>query len=71
MCFVDFELEGITTGGRIINNIRRAEDKVLIADSEEKLQRLTSQLQDECRAKRLRINKSKTEEMGVTKEASA
>ena len=53
MCFVDFELEGITTGGRIINNIRRAEDKVLIADSEEKLQRLTSQLQDECRAKGL------------------
>ena len=61
------ELEGISIGGRNINNIRYADDMVLIADSEEKLQRLISKLHEECNAKGLRINKSKTEVMGITK----
>ena len=34
------DLEGIRVGRQNVNNIRYAEDTVLIADSEEKLQRI-------------------------------
>ena len=61
------ELDGIKIGGRNVNNIRYADDMVLIADSEEKLQSLVTNLHDQCRMKGLRINRSKTEVMGVTK----
>ena len=50
-----------------MNNIRYADDMVLIADSEEKLQSLVINLHDHCRMKGLKINRSKTEVMGVTK----
>ena len=39
------ELDGINIGGRNINNVRNADDIVLIADSEEKLQMLVTNLQ--------------------------
>ena len=61
------ELDGIKIGGRNVNNIRYADDMVLLADTEEKLQRLMDELTEQCRIKGLRINKSKTEVMGVTK----
>ena len=61
------ELDGIKIGGRNINNIRYADDMVLLADTEEKLQRLMDELNEQCRIKGLKINKSKTEVMGVTK----
>ena len=61
------ELDGIRIGGRNVNNVRYADDMVLITDSEEKLQRLVSCLHEQCRIKGLRINRSKTEVMGVTK----
>ena len=58
-------MEGIRIGGRNIN-FRYADDMVLIADSEEKLQSLVNRLHEECREKSLRINKRKAEVMGVT-----
>ena len=42
------KLEGLRVGVMNINNIRRADDIVLIADSEEKLQRLVEGLVEEC-----------------------
>ena len=61
------DLEGIKVGGMNINNIRYADDTVLIADTEEKLQRLVDRLDEECRGVGLKINIGKTEVMGVTK----
>ena len=61
------EVEGVSIGGRNVNNIRYADDMVLIADSEGKLQRLIDEPQDKCLEKGLRINRSKTEVMGITK----
>lgn len=61
------ELEGIRVGGRNINNIRYADDTVLIADSEVKLQRIIDGLSTACRRRGLKINTKKTEAMGLTK----
>ena len=61
------ELEGIRIGGINLNNIRFADDTVLIADSEEKLQRLVDGLSEGCERYGLKINIGKTEVMGVTK----
>ena len=61
------ELEGLKVGGRNINIIRYADDTVLIADSEETLQRLVDGLGEECRRYGLSVNKQKTEVMGLTK----
>ena len=38
------ELDGIKIGGKNINNIRYADDMVMIADTEEKLQNLMDRL---------------------------
>ena len=46
-------LDGISVGGRNVNSIRFADDTVLIADSEEKLQALVSKLNDERESKGL------------------
>ena len=61
------DLESMKVGGMNINNIRYADDTVLIADTEEKLQRLVDRLDEECRGVGLKINMDKTEVMGVTK----
>ena len=61
------EYEGVKIGGRNINNIRYADDMVMIADSQEKLQTLMDKLILECSRVGLRINKGKTEVMGITK----
>ena len=63
-------LEGIKIGGINMNNIRYADDTVLLADSEEKLQHLVAVLHQECRIKGLKINTGagKTEVMGLMKE---
>ena len=60
------DLEGISIGGRNVNNIRYADDTVLIADSE-KLQTLMSKLMYECESKGLRINVNKINTLTVTK----
>ena len=51
---------GIIVGGRNINNIRYADDTVLIADSQEKLQKLLTKLSKVSEEKGLNINLSKT-----------
>ena len=61
------EYDGIELGGWILNSIRYADKKVLIADMEEKLQSLIDRLLVECTSMGLRINILMTEIMGVTK----
>ena len=60
-------MEGINIGGTNINNIRYADDTVLIADTEEKLQGLVDNLNEGCNRYGLKINIGKTEVMGLTK----
>ena len=61
------QLGGIKIVGRNINNIRYADDTVLLADTEERLQELIDRLDEEGRAIGLKINIGKPELMGVTK----
>ena len=61
------ECDGVRTGGKNVNNIRYADDMVLVADSADELQRLLNRLMHVCKRMRLRISKGKTEVMGVTK----
>ena len=61
------QLDGIKIGGGNINNIRYADDTVLLADTEERLQELIDRLDEEGRAIGLKINIGKTDVMGVTK----
>ena len=61
------ELEGIKIGGVNINNIRYADDTVLIADTEEKLQKLVDEFNRISETYGLKINIKKTETMVVTK----
>ena len=60
-------LEGISIGGRNVSNIRYADDTVLIADSEKKLQALMNKLKDECESKGLRINVDMTNTLTIAK----
>src|SRR5215469_7435470 len=61
------ELEGIRLNGYNINNIRYADDTVLVGDSEEKLQGLLNVLNEVSERKGLEINKSKTEIMVISR----
>ena len=58
---------GVKIGGRNLNNIRYADDMVVMAQTEEVLQTLMNKLQERCRKFGLRINIGKTEVMVVTK----
>ena len=59
-------LPGFQIGGRNPNNIRYADDAVLIADSEQKLQDLVDAANTASEEKGLKINKSKTECVTIT-----
>src|SRR5215469_15418104 len=61
------ELEERRLNGYNINNIRYADVTVLVADSEEKLQGLLNVLNDVSERKGLKINKSKTEVMVISR----
>ena len=61
------DVGGLKVGGQNINNIRYADDTVLIADSEEGLQRLLQKVKEASEGKGLNINVSKTECMVVSK----
>ena len=61
------DVERMRVGGRKVNNIRYADDTVLISDSEEKLQRLVDVLSEECRSFGSSVNMTKTKVMGLTK----
>ena len=60
-------LEGIKIGGKNINNIRYADDTVLIADTEAKLAILIENLVRSSEEKGLNLNISKTKLMIITK----
>ena len=61
------ELEVVRVGGRNVNCIKYADDTVLIADTNQKLQELTTALDEQCRRRGLRIDFSKTEVTGNIK----
>ena len=61
------DLDGIKFGGRNINNIRYADDTVLIADSEQKLQNLVQTLVQSSEERGLKLNISKTKVMVMSK----
>ena len=61
------DIEGVKVGGRNVNNLRYADDTVLIADSEQGLQNLLSAVADESEAMGLQLNAKKTECMVVSK----
>ena len=65
------EMEGFSIGGRNVNNIRYADDTVLVADSAEKLQALVSEVNRASEEKGLKINREKTECMVVSKRSEA
>ena len=61
------DIEGIKVGGINVNNLRYADDTVLVADSEENLQMMVNTLNEACTLKKLKINTKKTEVMGIMK----
>ncbi len=61
------DMDGISIGARNVNNIRYADDSVLLADPEEKLHELATVLQESCEGKGSKINARKIETMVITK----
>ena len=61
------DMPGIKVGGCNINNLRYADDTVLIAGSEQELQALLDKVVKESENKGLSLNKKKTEIMVVSK----
>ena len=61
------ELEGIKVGGRNVNNIRYADDTVLLAESAEKLESLVRALVRASDRHGLKLNMAKTKVVVVTK----
>ena len=60
-------MEGIKVGGENINNIRFADDTVIVADSEEKLQALIDTVKRESENMGLKINTRRTEVVVASK----
>ena len=60
--------EGVRVRGNNINNLRYADDTVLIADSEEKLQNVLTTVTVESENKGLQLNAKKTECMIISKQ---
>ena len=57
------DLEGIRINGENLTNIRYADDTVLVAESEYKLQMLLQALNDKCREYGMSLNENKTKVM--------
>ncbi|GFO50395.1 retrovirus-related pol polyprotein from type-1 retrotransposable element r2 [Plakobranchus ocellatus] len=57
---------GIKVGGQNINNLRYADDTVLIAENKEDLQKLLNIVEEESRKKGLELNSKKTEVMLIS-----
>ncbi|MGX9987587.1 reverse transcriptase domain-containing protein [Soonwooa purpurea] len=64
------DLPGFIIGGHNLNNIRYADDTVLIADTEKKLQELLQKVAKESAGKGLSINYKKTECMVISKKTN-
>ncbi|GFO18885.1 endonuclease-reverse transcriptase [Plakobranchus ocellatus] len=61
------EYPGIRIGGRMINNLRYADDTVLIAENKEDLQKLTDIAATESKRMGLELNSKKTEVMVINR----
>ena len=62
------DMEGIKVGGHNLNNIRYADDTVLIATSEIQLQKIVDKVVVESEAKGMEVNITKTECMVIQKD---
>ena len=60
--------DGILLNGVLINNLRYADDTVLIADTAEGLQRLIDRVTEVCEIYNMRLNTNKTKVMIVSKQ---
>ncbi|GFO03444.1 retrovirus-related pol polyprotein line-1 [Plakobranchus ocellatus] len=58
---------GIKVGGQNINNLRYADDTVLLAENKEDLQKLLNIVEEESRKKGLELNSKKTEVMVISR----
>ncbi|GFO14810.1 gonadotropin-releasing hormone receptor [Plakobranchus ocellatus] len=58
---------GIKVGGQNINNLRYADDTVLIAENKEDLQKFLNIVEEESRKKGLELNSKKTEVMVISR----
>ncbi|GFS09268.1 endonuclease-reverse transcriptase [Elysia marginata] len=58
---------GIKVGGYYVNNIRYADDTVLIAENKDDLQKLLNIVEEESRKKGLELNSKKTEVMVISR----
>ncbi|GFN87694.1 hypothetical protein PoB_001420000 [Plakobranchus ocellatus] len=58
---------GIDVGGQNINNLRYADDTVLIAENKEDLQKLLNIVEEESRKKGLELNSKKSEVMVISR----
>ena len=63
------ELNSIRVGGNIINNLRYADDTVLIADSEDKLQNILTTVTVESDYKGLQLNAKRIECIVISKQS--
>ena len=61
------ELPGLNIGGKNINNLRYADDTVLLAENEKDLQELVTKIKDESNLYGLKMNKKKTQTMVITR----
>ena len=69
MIFRDFnDLPGITIGGRLINNLRYADDTALLADTNQNLQHLMDAARKGSEDMGLSMNMKKTKTMVISKE---
>ena len=63
-------MPGLKIGGKIINNLRYADDTALIAENQKDLQNLLNVVNSESRKKGLDLNSKKTEVMVISKKAT-
>ena len=64
------DIRGIVVGGRNINNLRFADDTLLIAEGEEELQILVDMVKEDSLEDRLKMNVKKTKTMVIRRDSS-
>ena len=64
------ELPGVKIGGRNINNLRYADDTVLLAETEKDLQKIVDQVKRESKSFGLLMNAKKTKTMAFSKSSN-
>ena len=60
-------MEGFRIGGTVVNNLRHADDTVIVAESEEQLQRFINVVVPKCEEKGLHLNSAKSFSMVFSK----